>query len=346
MGVTTARATALSLTLTLMGGQSLAVQTAPPLRQPSPVSARVTEQPAADSWKVFKLSGSRTDAQPLAAHFGSVEEQENLHQRLRRAGYEADYRHGTVSRSDQVSVLAVPINRFQEARSTIEVLLETRGSLRSAVVFRFKYELAPNRLTKIAVIDLDSGFGFEKDVSTGTFQELQEVGAAAVSVSEFVRCFLRNILSIRLSQSCSGLSGIALDVVVGTIVAAVIDNPVTLAAVAAAIVGAFGTSIICSGVQCSQGGGGGVDRDEQAKRDMRSFAQRDGRFGNAQESTFGRDPNWSSAFELRWMHFPMRGRGYTITLYHATNKNNPSDRSVGFFDPDRNGAWNGWHRVE
>lgn len=83
--------------------------------------------------------------------------------------------------------------------------------------------------------------------------------------------------------------------------------------------------------------------DQQAIRDMENWAARNNRFLSAIPSTFGKNVNWSSGWELRWMNFNFTGNRI-VRMYHATSKSNSSIRYTNFFDPDTN-SWSGWQRV-
>jgi hypothetical protein len=75
-----------------------------------------------------------------------------------------------------------------------------------------------------------------------------------------------------------------------------------------------------------------VDKDEQAKRDMVAFAPQVG-FYNANYTSFGKDENWSSDWELRWMYFQCNRYGlfyYSPWIAVATNKRDPSYRLVTY----------------
>ena len=80
-------------------------------------------------------------------------------------------------------------------------------------------------------------------------------------------------------------------------------------------------------------------RDEQAKQDMRNRAARDWRFFASIPETFGKDLNWTSDFELRWMAFYFSGNRI-VSMYHARAKASGT-RFTSFFDPDT-GRWTDW----
>lgn len=80
-------------------------------------------------------------------------------------------------------------------------------------------------------------------------------------------------------------------------------------------------------------------RDEQAKQDMRNRAARDSRFRTALPETFGKDLNWTSDFELRWMAFNFAGNRIVI-MNHARSKIS-GNRFTSFFDPDSQ-RWTDW----
>jgi hypothetical protein len=80
--------------------------------------------------------------------------------------------------------------------------------------------------------------------------------------------------------------------------------------------------------------------DTVAKQDMINRSRTDFRFGSAIEASFGKQLNWDTSWELRWMEFEFSGNR-RVTIFHATAKYNRSIRLTGFTDPDTR-QWQGW----
>jgi stage II sporulation SpoD-like protein len=83
-------------------------------------------------------------------------------------------------------------------------------------------------------------------------------------------------------------------------------------------------------------------KDQQAQQDMRNRAARDSRFSAALPETFGKDLNWTSDFELRWMAFGFVGNRF-VYIYHARAKAS-GNRFTNFVDPISN-QWVGWQQA-
>lgn len=83
--------------------------------------------------------------------------------------------------------------------------------------------------------------------------------------------------------------------------------------------------------------------DDKAKHDLVSSAVKDNRFLSAIIGTFGKNPEWSPYWELRWMAFNFISSN-SVRMYHAMYKQNSSIRYTMFWDPYIN-AWSGWERV-
>lgn len=85
--------------------------------------------------------------------------------------------------------------------------------------------------------------------------------------------------------------------------------------------------------------------NDVAKTELINRAARDSRFGAPVNGNLGFNPNWDPNWELRWLDFTFNSTAtrsnMVVTIYHATNKQNPASRYVEFFDPDTN-TWNGW----
>ena len=89
--------------------------------------------------------------------------------------------------------------------------------------------------------------------------------------------------------------------------------------------------------------GATTDLDDQARQDMTRRASQDSRFGAPDVTTFGKNPDWTSDFEIRWMSFAVTGGRFTW-FNQAIDKATQSNRYVCFLDPDT-GNWTNWEPV-
>ncbi len=86
------------------------------------------------------------------------------------------------------------------------------------------------------------------------------------------------------------------------------------------------------------------DPDTRAQREIAARAAGDPRFAGVIDGSFGRDPAWSAAWELRWLDVAFSG-GRRVRVWHLTGRADGATRLVGFWDPDTS-AWRGWDQVE
>ena len=93
----------------------------------------------------------------------------------------------------------------------------------------------------------------------------------------------------------------------------------------------------------TKGNGAATDIDDQARQDMIRRASQDARFGGPDMSTFGKNLDWTSDFEIRWMSFAVSGGRFTW-FNQAIDKATHSRRYVCFRDPDT-GSWTNWEPV-
>lgn len=90
-----------------------------------------------------------------------------------------------------------------------------------------------------------------------------------------------------------------------------------------------------------------LSADDQAKLDMKTYMRQHTPYGsNPLDATFGTNLNWSSGFELRWLQFgyTFNGAQRSLYVYHATSKQNRSQRWIGYIDPITS-FWQGWYAV-
>ncbi len=100
---------------------------------------------------------------------------------------------------------------------------------------------------------------------------------------------------------------------------------------------------VSSYVRVTVGNGAPTDLDDQARQDMMRRASQDARFGGPDMSTFGKNLDWTSDFEIRWMSFAVSGGRFTW-FNQAIDKATHSNRYVCFRDPDT-GNWTNWEPV-
>lgn len=93
-------------------------------------------------------------------------------------------------------------------------------------------------------------------------------------------------------------------------------------------------------VRVTVGNGASPDFDDQARQDMVRRASQDARFSGPDFSTFGKNLDWTSDFEIRWMSFAVSGGRFTW-FNQAIDKATHSNRYVCFRDPDT-GNWTNW----
>ena len=85
------------------------------------------------------------------------------------------------------------------------------------------------------------------------------------------------------------------------------------------------------------------DFDTLVRGELHARAARDPRFVTVVDGTFGGDPQWDPAWEMRWMEVTFSG-GRHVRLWHMTARHNRDERYIGYWDPDTS-AWSGWQRL-
>jgi hypothetical protein len=86
-----------------------------------------------------------------------------------------------------------------------------------------------------------------------------------------------------------------------------------------------------------------MDETRQALTDFLQAVVLDRRFETVQLGTYGADQGWDPNWELRFVTFNFAGLRQS-TVYHATHKEDPSQRYSIYWDPDISN-WSGWRRM-
>ena len=85
-------------------------------------------------------------------------------------------------------------------------------------------------------------------------------------------------------------------------------------------------------------------QQDRARLDMIRAIENNTAFLEVRTETYGRNPNWSTDFEIHWMAFKLFGGG-TAYVNTAVNKINPLIRYTAYQDPVTF-AWSPWQQVD
>jgi hypothetical protein len=230
------------------------------VRAQQTTSTRSAETPfevQSSRWDFTRLTGEPGDAAVISGHFADSERQDSFYEMLDRLGFQPMYAQAVVVSSSRGSVFALPVTKDGNVGNPIQVLADVRTpDSDNTVLYQLYFDLATHSIVKQTLIDPYTGFGLESDFKSSAIRAIEGSAARPLSsTGDFLSCFFRRVLSFNISQLCGGLSGVALDSLMGLVVGAIIDAPLTASAIVAAIVGSFGTNIVCSGFECAVGGG-------------------------------------------------------------------------------------------